>query len=266
MTTFEQLVAEATAAPVEGWDFSWFEGRATEERPPWGYAGLMGEHMAHAKAALDIETGGGEALATVAQPPALLVATEGWRPNVAAARTHLCSVGGWLVAAADAPTLPFTDASFDLVVSRHPVIVLWGEIARVLRPGGTYLSQQIGPGTNRELTDFLMGPQAVNQGRSAASVRAGATAAGLEIVDVRECSLRVEFFDIGAVVHFLRKVRWTVPDFTPEDYDAQLRRLHEQMLRNGSFVSTAQRLLVEARRADPPASPPAVPPARSLPA
>ena len=29
-------MAEAAAAPVEGWDFSWFEGHATEERPPWG--------------------------------------------------------------------------------------------------------------------------------------------------------------------------------------------------------------------------------------
>jgi SAM-dependent methyltransferase len=266
VTTFEQLVAEATVVPVEGWDFAWFEGRATEERPPWGYAGLMGERMGHARAALDIETGGGEVLATVARPPALLVATEGWRPNVAVARAHLGSLGAWVVAAADAPTLPFADASFDLVVSRHPVIVLWDEIARVLRPGGTYLSQQIGPGTNRELTDFLMSPQAVNESRSTASAQAGATAAGLEIVDLRECALRVEFFDIGAVVHFLRKVQWTVPDFTPEAYDAQLRRLHEQILRNGSFVSTAQRLLVEARRADPSAPSPAVPPATSVPA
>jgi len=248
MTAFEQLVAEGGAAAVEGWDFSWFEGRATEERPPWGYARLMGERMARAEAALDIETGGGEVLATVARPPALLVATEGWRPNVAVARTRLRPLGGRVVAATDAPTLPFTDGSFDLVVSRHPVVVLWGEVARVLRPAGTYLSQQIGPGTNRELTDFLMGPQPVNESRSAASARAGAEAAGLEVVDLRECTLRVEFFDIGAVVHFLRKVLWTVPDFTPEAYDTELRGLHQQIQRDGSFTSTARRLLVEARR------------------
>jgi SAM-dependent methyltransferase len=152
------------------------------------------------------------------------------------------------VAVADAPTLPFCDASFDLVTSRHPVVVLWDEIARVLRPGGTYLSQQIGPGTNRELTDFLMGPQPVNESRSAAKARIGAEGAGLEVVTLRLCALRVEFFDIGAVVHFLRKVHWTVPGFTPEAYDGALRRLHAQIGRDGSFVSTAQRLLVEARR------------------
>ena len=208
--------------------------------------------MARARAALDIETGGGEVLATVARPPALLVATEGWWPNVEVASTRLQPLGARVVAAADAPALPFTDASFDLVVSRHPVVVLWREIARVLRPGGTYLSQQIGPGTDRELTDFMMGPRPVNQSRSAASARRGAESVGLEVVDLRECALRVAFFDVGAVVHFLHKVHWTVPDFTAGAYEAPLRRLHARIEREGPFVSTAQRLLVEARRPPTP--------------
>jgi SAM-dependent methyltransferase len=127
-------------------------------------------------------------------------------------------------------------------------VILWGEIARVLRPGGTYLSQQIGPGTNRELTEFMMGPKPVNESRSAANVRRSVESAGLEVVDLREAALRVAFFDVGAVVYFLRKVLWTVPGFTPEAYDAELRRLHEQIEREGSFVSTARRILVEARR------------------
>jgi SAM-dependent methyltransferase len=246
--TFEELVAEGAAVPVEGWDFSWFEGRATEERPPWGYARLMGERMALATAALDVETGGGEVLATAPRPPPLLVATESWPPNVAVSSARLRALGAHVVAVADAPVLPFADVSFDLVVSRHPVVVLWDEIARVLRPGGTYFSQQIGAGTNRELTDFMMGPQPINERRSLERARAGAEAAGLELLDLRECALRVEFFDVAAVVHFLRKVHWTVPGFTPDGYADQLRHMHEVIEREGAFVSTAQRLLVEARR------------------
>ena len=152
MPSFERLVAEGWAAPVDGWDFSWFEGRATEERPPWRYASLLDVRIGRARtSALDIETGGGEVLAGISRRPSRLVATEGWSPNVRHARDRLLASGGSLVAVADTPTLPFVDSSFDLVVSRHPVVVLWAEIARVLRPGGTYLSQQIGAGTNREL-------------------------------------------------------------------------------------------------------------------
>ncbi len=246
--TFESLVEEGAAVPVEGWDFGWFEGRATEERPPWGYARLMGERMASSYRALDVETGGGEVLAGIPEAPTLLVATESWPPNAALARERLRLRGGHLVAVADEPTLPFASASFDLVVSRHPVLTLWDEVARVLEPGGTYLSQQVGAGSNRELTDFVMGPQRVSERRRPDRARAAAEAAGLEVVDLRTCSLRVEFFDVAAVVHFLRKVRWTVPGFTPAAYESSLRRLHEQIKRDGVFVSHAMRFLIEARR------------------
>jgi SAM-dependent methyltransferase len=251
--TFEELVADGAAAPVDGWDFSWFEGRATEERPPWGYARQVADRMAQVGvgAALDVETGGGEVLAEAAgngRAPGLLVATESWPPNVAVARDRLRPLGAEVVAVADSPTLPFVDGAFELVVSRHPVVVVWDEIARVLRPGGTYFSQQIGSGTNRELTEFFLGPQPVSQRRSAASARAAAAAAGLDVVDLRECALRVEFFDVGAVVYFLRKVLWTVPGFAPGMYADRLRALHERIERDGTFTSTARRLLVEARR------------------
>ncbi len=248
LSSFEALVAEGAAVPVEGWDFSWFEGRATEERPPWGYAQLMGERMGIVACALDIETGGGEVLATVSRPPRVLVATESWPPNVAVAHARLAPLGAHVVAVADMPSLPFIANAFDLVVSRHPVVILWDEIARVLRPGGTYLSQQIGAGTNRELTDFMMGPQPVNQRRSVESLRVSADDAGLEVVDLQSRALRVEFHDVAAVVYFLRKVHWTVPDFSVQKYEQRLRAMHELIEGEGPFVSTAQRVLIEARK------------------
>ncbi|MDN5758901.1 MAG: SAM-dependent methyltransferase, partial [Tomitella sp.] len=59
MRTFDTLVSEAQAADVTGWDFSWLDGRATEQRPPWGYAQLLAQRLSTASAALDIDTGGG---------------------------------------------------------------------------------------------------------------------------------------------------------------------------------------------------------------
>jgi methyltransferase family protein len=133
--SFEDLIAEGAAVDVQGWDFSWFEGRATEERPPWGYARMLGERMAAlagvaGAAALDLQTGGGEVLATIPAGPPTLGATESWPPNLEAARRNLAELGAEVVWMADErDDLPFADATFDLVVSRHPVAVRWGEIA-----------------------------------------------------------------------------------------------------------------------------------------
>jgi SAM-dependent methyltransferase len=254
---FADLIAEGEAAPTEGWDFSWFDGRATEERPRWGYSRLLAERIGQAEAALDIQTGGGEVLAgalrTAAQRtgghgPAVLAATDSWPPNLEIARRNLAPFGGVVAEVADDADLPFPPGSFDLVVSRHPTEVLWPEIARVLKPGGTYLSQQIGVGTNRELYDFMMGPQPVDSSRSPQVVVAEATAAGLDVVDVQEQALRVEFFDVAAVVHFLRKVVWTVPGFTVAGYSEPLARMHEHIRANGAFVCHSQRVLIEARK------------------
>jgi SAM-dependent methyltransferase len=246
--SFDDLLAEGAAVPVEGWDFSWFEGRATEERPPWGYARMMAERMARARAALDVQTGGGEVLAQISHPPPVLAATESWPPNVAIARRNLAPLGAEVAEVADDADLPFPAESFDLVVSRHPTEVEWTEIARVLRPGGTYFSQQIGAGSNRELIDFMMGPQPVSQARSTAVAVAAARRAGLTVADLRQASLRTVFNDVGAVVYFLRKVLWTVPGFTVEAYREPLRRLHDKIQAEGPFVAHAQRFLIEARK------------------
>ncbi|HEX4703364.1 MAG TPA: methyltransferase domain-containing protein [Pseudonocardiaceae bacterium] len=247
-TTFDELVAEAAAVPVEGWDFSWFDGRATEERPPWGYARLIGQRMAQVSSALDIQTGGGEVLASIPNPPLVLVATESWPPNVEIAKRNLRPLGGAVAVTADDGDLPFPDESFDLVVSRHPTVTVWREIARVLRPGGTYLSQQIGAGSVRELRDVLMGPHEESDTRSTRRAVALAQAVGLNVVDLREQSLRMTFDDIGAVVYFLRKVFWTVPDFTIDRYRTQLAALHDRIQTDGPFVAHSTRFLIGARK------------------
>jgi SAM-dependent methyltransferase len=234
----DALVAEGAAVPLDGWDFSWFDGRATEERPPWGYARLLAGRLRRAHAALDIQTGGGEVLSESTARPSLLVATESWAPNRAIAGRALGRLGACVVAAADDSGLPFRAASFDLVVSRHPTVTVWSEISRVLQPGGVYFSQQVGAGSVRELT-----------GRDAAH-------AGLVVANVRTASLRIVFYDVGAVTHFLRKVPWIVPGFSVERDRDRLAALHERIETDGCFVAHAERFLIEAHK---PVSPAAMP-------
>lgn len=249
---FDALVAEGLAVPVEGWDFSWFQGRATENRPSWGYAELLAGRLAGARSALDIQTGGGEVFAWALEHascrPSRLAATESWPPNALLAYHRLSRLQVGIVQAADDEGLPLRDGAFDLVSSRHPVELVWSEVARVLRSGGTFLSQMVGPGSNRELYEFLMGPQPDDPSRSSQVAAAEAAAVGLQLVQVQEEALDVVFFDVAAVVHFLRKVPWTVPDFTVERYHDRLAALHARLDRDGEFLCHSQRYLIELRK------------------
>ncbi|MFD1718191.1 class I SAM-dependent methyltransferase [Georgenia deserti] len=251
MRTFDELVTEAAAADVSGWGFDWLESRAREERPPWGYARLMADRLARVGSALDVDTGGGEVLDAAPVLPPRMVAVEGWPPNLARARERLGPRGVEVLPPDDGGAFPVADASVELVTSRHPVRPAWSEIARVLAPGGSYLAQHVGPASAFELIEFFLGPQThARTARDPAAEADEARAAGLEVVDLRTARLRMEFYDVGAVVWTLRKCVWWVPDFTVDRYRDRLQDLDAMIRADGAFVAHSTRHLIEARRID----------------
>lgn len=249
MRDFDDLVGEAATADVTGWGFGWLDGRATEERPPWGYAHLMAERFARVESALDLDTGGGEVVAEAPVLPPRMVVTEGWPPNARTARERLGPRGVDVVETVEGGGLPIADASFELVTARHPVRPDWVEIARVLAPGGAYLAQHVGPASAFELIEYFLGPlPEQRRARDPRAETAGAREAGLEVVQLREATCRMEFFDVGAVVWVLRKCVWWVPDFSVERYRDRLVELDAQLRGGEPFVAHSTRHLIEARR------------------
>jgi SAM-dependent methyltransferase len=249
MRSFDELLTEADAADVSGWGFGWLEGRATEERPPWGFAKLLAERLATVDSTLDLDTGGGEVLGEAEDFPQTMIATEGWPPNAERARAALGPRGVSIVDVAVGEPLPFPDSSFQLVSARHPVAPDWREIHRVLLPGGTYFAQHVGPASAFELIEEFLGPLVEERrGRDPERESAAARAAGLEIVNVRTADCRMEFFDVGAVVWTLRKCVWWVPNFSVDTYRETLARLDFQMRAGEPVVATSTRHLIEARR------------------
>ena len=169
--------------------------------------------------------------------------------NVERARRLLSYRGVDVVPVAQGRPLPFPEASFDLVTSRHPVSPNWSEIARVLTDGGTYLAQHVGPASAFELIEWFLGPLPREQrGRDPEREAAAARSAGLQVTDLRTARCRMEFFDIGSVVYILRKCVWWVPDFTVDRYRQALERLDAHIREHGAFVAHSTRTLIEARR------------------
>jgi SAM-dependent methyltransferase len=150
------LLAEAEAHPFTGWDFSWLGERMTVTRP-WDYREMVSELARAADALLDMGTGGGEFLLEMPSRPLRTFATEGWPPNVTLAGANLRTIGVPVVqdeGAADnvfqagrdpRGRLPFRTRAFDVVVNRHEAFYA-PEVARVLTPGGVFLTQQVDNG------------------------------------------------------------------------------------------------------------------------
>lgn len=228
--------------PIIGWEFAWLDGRASGSDPTWSYPGLARPLLRAAESLLDLDTGGGELLVELAPLPAHTVAVEGWAPNVAVARDRLTPFGVSVVT-----ELPGGENEFDVVLSRHGRLPA-DDIARLLKPGGTLLSQQVGSDDLKDLNAELGAPPPYAASWTASHAVAALESAGLTVTDVREERPALTFHDIGALVYQLRAVPWQIRDFTPRRYERALRRIDAVIRTHGHYTATAHRFLVQASR------------------
>lgn len=235
--------------PFTGWDFSYLNGRMQSELPPWSYEARAAELMDTADSALDLETGGGERLLGLREHwPISLTATESYPPNVQLATERLTPLGVRVadVASDERVVLPIADATFDLVLNRHGGLNM-AEIARVLRPGGTLLTQQV---HGQTLHDLLAYFGATPQWPDSTPETYGAklAQAGLVIVDQRQHWGSERFHDVGALVYFLRAIPWLVPGFSVANHSALLLALHARVERGEALQFASGTYLLEARK------------------
>jgi SAM-dependent methyltransferase len=242
-----------------GWSFADLEGRMTTDPTPWAFDDLCVAALGRARHALDLGTGGGEQL--LALRARLLAAggtfptttaTEGWPPNVEVARAALAPAGIDLVAFGqpdgrpDAEPMPFDDGAFDLVLDRHEAYHP-EEVARVLAPGGVFLTQQVGGDELGELRALLGTTEHAPHVRFA-RFRDALASAGLEVLDGAEHVGCYRFADVAAVVAYLQRVPWEQPaDFSVDRYAAPLLALHRQSA-GGEVALTRTRFWLHARR------------------
>ncbi|MEU7602351.1 SAM-dependent methyltransferase [Streptomyces sp. NPDC040724] len=241
---YETRVEEALRAGLTGWDFSWLKGRADGEGPSWDYERLARARLSRARSLLDIDTGGGEFLASLAPLPPASAATENWAPNLPLARQRLSPLGVEVhrVSGLDLPSGPF-----DLILNRHGLLDAAG-IRAALAPGGRLLTQQVGSRNQLELNEAVGIPSPADPDGWTLDVAVRALeGAGLRVTTVREEMSACTFRDIGAVVFQLRAIPWQFPGFEPSAYEPALRRLDRRIGSAGGFTVHDHRFLIEAR-------------------
>jgi SAM-dependent methyltransferase len=232
------------AAGFEGWDFSYISRRASQSEPPWSYRDRAAELIRASQRLLDVDTGGGELLASLAPLPPATTAIEGYHPNVAVARGRLAPFGVAVEEVAVSARWPFADAAFDLILNRHGHINA-REIGRTLAPGGVFFSQQVGSDNLADLVATFDGVTSPG-GNSLAAVSARLEAEGLVVVRGEAWSGQQRFCDVGALVYFLRAIPWVVPGFSVNSHRAVLARLQERLDADGVLAFSVCRFLIEA--------------------
>lgn len=237
--------AAARARGFSGWDLSIAQPRLLEAGPPWSYAALARQYAAGAGSALDMGTGGGELLAELRPVlPARLVAMEEWPPNVPVAARRLAPLGVSVLGAASL-RLPFRTGCFDLVLNRHEYLD-GAEVARILRPGGYVVTQQVGEENWRELGRVF--PRMQDFSGLHAAYRDGFAVAGLTILRDEEHSYRVAYPSLSELVYLLSVMPWVVPDFALDrDLDALL-ALERDCLSEDGLVLSESRFIIVAQK------------------
>jgi SAM-dependent methyltransferase len=236
--------------PFSGWDFSHLDGRMVEGQPPWSYRERAAELLAQSSSALDMGTGGGERLlALKAHWPEKVAVTEDYAPNVKLATERLGPLGIEVfdVALNRFTPMPFADGEFDLVLNRHSGTNP-EEVARILAPGGVFLTQQIhGLWAQDLIAAFDADPPWPHATLENKVARLGA--AGLEIVVAQEWLGTLTFADVGAIVYYLKAVPWLVSGFSVDTHVEHLLALQERLERDERLVFEARKYLVEAWKA-----------------
>ena len=245
----EQWLAEEAIAHIHGWDFSHLEGRwEDEEALPWDYRAEVLSALRPDSRILDMDTGGGEFLLSLNHPHHLTAAIENYPPNVTLCQETLLPLGiDFKAAAADGP-LPFPDDSFDLVLNRHGSFDP-KEVFRVLKPGGVFLTQQVGEDNDRELVELVLpGLEKPYGGWSMAPVAGSLTDAGFALEKQDEAFTPLRFFDTGALVWFARIIAWEFPGFSVEGCFDRLLEVEQTIAQKGQVSGRAHRFLLKARK------------------
>lgn len=243
-------LAEEASAHIHGWDFSHISHRYSETNDlPWDYRAIILRHLRPELKILDMDTGGGEFLLSLDHPHANTAATEAYPPNVELCKQALLPLGVDFREGDCNERIPFGSDAFDIVINRHGAYRA-DEIARVLKPGGLFITQQVGAENDRELVHLLL-PELRDKpvcGNTLASAMQEFSGAGFEIIDGDEHFGPIRFYDVGALVWFARIIPWEFTGFSVEKCFAQLLDAQQILEKKGCVEGRFHRFMMIARK------------------
>ena len=246
---YREWLAEEKQAQIKGWDFSHIRDRYSEETDlPWDFGEIIHKYLRDEMKLLDMETGGGEFLLSLDHPAENTAAIEAYPPNVEYCKEQLLPLGIDFKEADGEDPLPFPDNSFDVVTNRHGAYSA-GELKRILKSNGLFLTQQVGAENDRELVALLVPEnKSLPFPEQFLHVKErDLLSEGFEILEKEEVYLPIRFFDVGALVWFARIIEWEFEGFSVDHSLENLYRAQEILEKNGVIEGQIHRFYLVAR-------------------
>lgn len=242
----EYWKSEENAAQIHGWDFSHIGDRfeSQEDRLPWDLKQILEQNLTPDDRLLDMDTGGGEFLLSLGHPCHRTSATEGYPPNVRLCRDVLVPLGIDFREMSDYSDMPFEDDSFDVIMNRHGAYEP-EEIYRILKPGGLFITQQVGEDNDRELVELLLpGLPKSFPGMNLQTQKKKFQNAGFTVLQAQEAFRPIRFFDVGALVWFAKIIEWEFIDFSVDKCWERLLLAQQLLEKNGCVEGMTHRYLL----------------------
>ena len=229
---FKFLISEAEQ-PFSGWDFSYLGDRLIDYPLEWSYKSEILPLLRGLDSLLDMGTGGGEFLSSLIPLPKHTYATEGYEPNLYIAKKRLESLGVKVFQHKSDEILPFKDKEFDLIISRHESYSS-DEVYRILKPGGLFITQQVGDKNNSKLRFILTGSEKLENHTEWNMERAKKELerSNFQVVERYENITSTRIYDIGAIIFYLKAIPWELPTFSVKKFYIQLEDIHARITKD----------------------------------
>jgi ubiquinone/menaquinone biosynthesis C-methylase UbiE len=243
----EKIVREN--GKLEGWDFS--QINTSYDPIPWDYTSIVRSYLRPTDKVLDIGTGGGEIFLSFASylregigvdhNPTMIETAKRNQANLAYRNIEFVEMDGG--------SLQFEANEFDMVILRH-LRVYVDEIARVLRPGGYFITQLVGKRSSKNILEAFgwtadsFGP---DWWQSVGELVQPFQNGDCHIVALGEYDVKYWFKDIPSLMFWMMSVPWP-EEIELEKHWQNINRILETSTSNRGIETNEHRGLLIAQK------------------
>ncbi|WP_405155270.1 class I SAM-dependent methyltransferase [Paenibacillus sp. FSL K6-0108] len=244
-TTFYERIGR-----LNGWDFSSL--KVTSEGVGWNFYEEVIRRTKPSDLLLDIGTGGGEAVLSIADAALLLIGIDLSRGMIETAQRNLKASGSRSnvrFVHMNAEQLTFPDQFFNVVSSRHCDFCA-AEVFRVLADGGVFLTQQVSENDKYNVKNAFGRGQAsdVQPGTLMERYKRELREAGFQDIQAREYNA-TEYYTTPDDLFFLLTHAPIIPGFGEKESDLErFQQFVEQNSCDQGIRTNSARFMVTARK------------------